>query len=309
MSEAATTPASTAATKRRPDPKLRAERRLAWMLCAPAALVMLAVAAYPVINAVILSLQEYDLRFPNLAQWTGFDNYVTVLRSPVWWHAVGNTFLIAAVSLVVELVLGMGIAIVMHRALVARGLVRSTILIPYGIVTVVAALAWNFAWTPGIGFITRWFGITDAPLTHHWAAIGIIILVEVWKTTPFMALLLLSGLVQVPEELMEAARVDGASAWQRFFRITLPLVKSAILVALLFRMLEAMRIFDSIFVLTRGSFDTNSVSIVVYNQLFQSLNLGLGSAVSVLVFVLTAIVVATFLLGFGTSAPGLEDKR
>lgn len=288
---------------------MRSERRLAWMLCAPAVVTMIAVTAYPIGYAIYLSLQNYDLRFPDQTSWAGLTNYRTVLNAPVWWHTLGNTLLIAVVSLAIELALGLAIATVMARALVGRGLVRSTILIPYGIVTVVAALAWQFAWTPGIGFVTSWLHTDSAPLTHHWSALGVIILVEVWKTTPFMALLLLAGLVQVPEELLEAAKVDGASAWQRFLRITLPLIKPAILVALLFRMLEALRIFDSVFVLTRGSFDTGSVSIVVYNQLFQSLNLGLGSAVSVLMFAITAIIGIVFIVGFGTSAPGVERSR
>jgi multiple sugar transport system permease protein len=269
---------------------------------------MTAVTAYPIGYAFYLSLQKYDLRFPDRAEFIGFDNYKTVLESSIWWNALENTLFIAAVTLVLELIIGMAIAIVMHRALVARGLVRSTILIPYGIVTVVAALAWQFAWTPGIGFVTDWFGIDSAPLASHWSAMGVIILVEVWKTTPFMALLLLSGLVQVPEDLHEAAKVDGASAWQRFVRITLPLIKPAILVAVLFRMLEALRIFDSIFVLTRGSFDTQAVSNIVYNQLTGTLNLGLGCAVSVLMFIVTAMIVAVFVKGFGASAPGVDVK-
>lgn len=292
--------------QRRSDPQQRAERRLALILCAPAALVMFAVTAYPIGYALYLSFFDFDLRFPDAAEFTGLENYKTVLSSSIWWDALENTLLIAVVTLALELILGMAIAIVMHRALVARGLVRSTILIPYGIVTVVAALAWQFAWTPGVGFVTDWFGIDDAPLANHWSALGVIILVEVWKTTPFVALLLLSGLVQVSEELQEAAKVDGASAWQRFFRITLPLIKPAILVALLFRMLEALRIFDSIFVMTRGSFDTAAVSNVVYNQLTQSLQLGLGSAVSVLMFLITAVIGIVFVKGFGASAPGMD---
>jgi multiple sugar transport system permease protein len=233
-----------------------------------------------------------------------------VLSSSIWWRAVGNTLLIAIVSVVIELILGMGLALVMHRAIFARGTVRTAILIPYGIITVVAAVSWLYAWTPHTGWI-NWLiiGNNSAPLTHHWSSLFVIILSEVWKTTPFMALLLLSGLVLVPEELMEAARVDGASAWQRFFRVMLPIMKPAILVAVLFRTLDAVRIFDNIFVMTAGANNTNSISILGYKQLFVGLNQGIGSTISVLIFLLVAILAFLFVKGFGTAAPGSERGR
>ena len=170
----------------------KAERRLGWTLCAPAVLVMVAVTAYPIGYAIYLSLERYDLRFPNASKFIGLDNYVAVLTSSYWWDALVRTLIITVVSVSIELVLGMLLALLMHRTLVGRGTVRTAILIPYGIVTVVAAFSWQYAWTPGTGYLVKWFG-AGAPLTHQVQAIAIIILAEVWKTTPFMALLLMAG--------------------------------------------------------------------------------------------------------------------
>jgi multiple sugar transport system permease protein len=302
-------PAAAPETKKRRKPQLsegaKAERRFALLLCAPAVIVMLAVAAYPIIYSIWLSLQRYDLRFPDAAEFIGFDNYIAVLTSQFWWDALWNTLIITVVSVAIELVVGMALAVVMHRTIVARGLVRTSILIPYGIVTVVAAYSWQFAWTPSTGYLSNLFN-DAAPLTDRWQAIGVIILAEVWKTTPFMALLLMAGLALVPEDLQKAAKVDGASAWQRFLHVTLPLMKPAILVALLFRTLDAFRIFDNIFILTSGGHNTGSVSILGYDNLFTALNLGIGSAISVLIFICVAIIAALFVKGFGTSAPGSD---
>lgn len=285
--------------------RARAERRLGWMLCAPAVLVMVAVTAYPIGYAVWLSLQRADLRFPDDREFVGLQNYVTVLSSSLWWRDLGHTVLITGVSVALELVLGMLLALVMHRALVGRGLVRTAALVPYGIVTVVAAFAWRFAWsTAEGGFVPGLLGLDFDPTdpTHGFWNYVVVILTEVWKTTPFMALLLLAGLVLVPEELHEAAKVDGATAWQRFRRITVPLMKPAILVALLFRTLDAFRIFDSVFIISNGANpNIESVSVLDANQLLTRLNLGLGSAISVLIFLCVVLIAFLFVRGFGTS--------
>ena len=281
--------------------RAKAERRLGWLLCAPAVIVMLLVAGYPIINAFVLSLQRADLRFPDANKFIGFDNYGTVLSSSLWWQDVFHTLIITGISVSIELVIGMLLALVMHRAIFGRGAVRTSILIPYGIVTVVAAFSWRYAWSLDSGWIPGLLGIKTDPLTQTgWSYVAVII-TEVWKTTPFMALLLLAGLALVPDELHEAAKVDGASAWQRFWRITVPLIKPAILVALLFRTLDAFRIFDSVFILTAGQNNTETVSILGYNQLLNRLNLGLGSTVSVLIFVMVVIIASIFVKGFGTS--------
>ena len=279
----------------------RAERRLGLLLVAPAAIIMVAVAAYPILYAIWLSLNKADLRKPNGNQFVWFDNYVTVLSSSIWWTAFGVTMFITVVSAVLELVLGMCLAVVMHRTIVGRGLVRTSALVPYAIVTVVAAFSWRFAWTEDLGYLTP---SGSAPLTHFWSSIWIIILAEVWKTIPFMALLLMAGLALVPEDLLKAASMDGATAWKRFWMITVPLIKPAILVALLFRTLDAFRVFDNIFVLTSGSNGTSSVSMVAYSNLIRGLNLGIGSTMAVLIFITTGIIAFVFIKAFGASAPG-----
>jgi multiple sugar transport system permease protein len=291
--------------------KTKAERKLAFMLCAPAVAAMLLVTVYPILYAVALSLQKVDLRFPDESGFVGLDNYAAVLSSDLWWSGVVFTSLVTVVSVAIELVLGMALALIMHRALFARGLIRTSVLIPYGIVTVVAAFAWFFAFDPNSGFVNGlpWIADDKAWFGDKWSAFSVIILTEGWKTTPFMALLLLAGLATIDEGLYEAAKVDGAGPVQRFLRITLPLLKPALLVALLFRMLDAFRVFDSIFVMTRGSQDTESVSILGYNQLISRLNLGLGSAVSVLIFVLVLLIAFVFVRGFGTAIPSQGDKN
>ncbi|HEX2300775.1 MAG TPA: sugar ABC transporter permease [Pseudonocardiaceae bacterium] len=262
----------------------RAERRLAALLCAPAVIVMLAVTAYPIGYAVWLSLLRYDLRFPAQQEFVGLNNYVAVLTDGYWWSAFAVTVSVTVVSVAIELALGLALALIMHRALVGRGTIRTVVLIPYGIVTVAAAFSWAYAWTPGTGYLANLLPEGSAPLTEQIPALAIVVLAEVWKTTPFMALLLLAGLALVPDDLLRAAQVDGAGPWQRLTRIILPMMKPAILVALLFRTLDAFRIFDNIYVLTRGNNGTGSVSILGYDNLFKAFNLGLGSAISVLIF-------------------------
>jgi multiple sugar transport system permease protein len=281
--------------------RARDERRLGWLLCAPAVIAMLAVTAYPIVYALILSLQEFDLRFPEDQGWAGLSNYSAVLTSELWWTDVFNTLFVTVIAVSIELVLGMIIALVMHRAIFGRGLVRTSVLIPYGIITVVAAFSWQYAFDPTTGFVNNLPLIADdkAWFGDRFSSFAVIIMAEVWKTTPFMALLLLAGLTTIDDGLYEAARVDGANARQRFFRITLPLMKPAILVALLFRTLDSFRVFDTIFIMTGGAQDTESVSILGYNQLIERLNLGLGSAVSVLIFFAVLIIAVIYIRGFG----------
>ncbi|MET4049836.1 ABC transporter permease [Rhodococcus sp. 1163] len=285
----------------------KAERRLGLMLVAPAAIIMVAVTGYPIVYALWLSLQKYNLAFPDDREFVGFSNYVTVLSDSYWWQAFGVTVGITIVSVIIEFVLGLAVALVMHRTIFGRGLVRTVVLIPYGIVTVAAAYSWYYAWTPGTGYLANLLPDGSAPLTEQFPSLAIIVLAEVWKTTPFMALLLLAGLALVPDDLLKAAEVDGAGAWTRLLRITIPLMKPAILVAVLFRTLDAFRIFDNIYVLTKGSNGTGSVSILGYDNLFGAFNLGLGSAISVLIFFCVAIIAFVFIKLFGASAPGSDD--
>jgi multiple sugar transport system permease protein len=282
------------------------ERRLALWLCAPALVVLCLVAVWPIAYSVWLSLQRYDLRFPDQRGFVGLANYADVLGSELWWSDLATTLLLTLASVGCELVLGMGLALVMHRALFARRIVRASVLVPYAIVTVVAALAWRHAFDPSIGFVNSWLGSERAWLSARSSALMVILAAEVWKTTPFMALLLLAGLTLVPENVERAARIDGASAWQRFFRVTLPIMKPTLVVALLFRSVDAFRIFDSVYVMTRGSMGTETVSILAYTQLLGRLNLGIGSAVAVLIFLCVAVLALAILRGFA-AAPARFD--
>jgi multiple sugar transport system permease protein len=281
--------------------RAKAERKLAWLLCAPAVAVMLLVAGFPIVYAFWLSLRRADLRFPNAGEFVGFSNYSAVLQSSTWWTDVGNTLFITVISVTLELILGMLIAQAMYRAIFARTLVRASVLVPYGAVTVVAAFAWRLAFDPATGFAVNLFNLDPPPLTTRGGSMFVIIFAEVWKTTPFIALLLLGGLALVPDDLYKAAKMDGASAWQRFVKITLPLIKPALMVAVLFRTLDAFRIYDAVFIITRGANNTETVSVLGYNQLVNRLNLGLGSAVAILIFACVMIIAFIFFRFLGAS--------
>jgi multiple sugar transport system permease protein len=287
-----------------------AERRLAVLLVTPAVTLMLAVMAYPICYAVWLSLQRNNLATPGDTAFIGLVNYQTVLTDRYWWTALAVTLVITVASVSIEFVLGLALALVMHRAVIGRALVRTAVLIPYGIVTVVASYSWYYAWTPGTGYLANLLPhgstLTEAPLTQRIPSLAIVVLAEVWKTTPFMSLLLLAGLALVPEDLVKAAQVDGAGPWRRLTRIILPIIKPAVVVALLFRTLDAFRIFDNIYVLTDGANDTGSVSILGYDNLFKGFNVGLGSAISVLIFGCVGIIALVFITIFGArqGAPG-----
>ncbi|MET0757780.1 MAG: sugar ABC transporter permease [Mycobacterium sp.] len=287
----------------------KSERRLAYLLIAPAVILMVAVTGYPIVYAVWLSMQRYSLAAPDDTSFVGLANYQTVLTDRYWWTAFAVTLAITVISVAIEFVLGMALALVMHRTIFGRGAVRTAILIPYGIVTVAASYSWYYAWTPGTGYLANLLPEGSAPLTEQIPSLAIIILAEVWKTTPFMALLLLAGLALVPQDLLNAAQVDGAGPWKRLFKVIVPLIKPAILVALLFRTLDAFRIFDNIYVLTGGANNTGSVSILGYDNLFKAFNLGLGSAISVLIFLCVAIIAFIYIKVFGAAAPGSDVER
>jgi multiple sugar transport system permease protein len=278
--------------------RTRNEKRLGWKLTA-AVIVMLAVTAYPMINALWLSLFSYRLTDPNARSFVGLRNYGVVLTDGLWWQDVFTTVIITVVTVVIELLIGFAFAMVMHRVVFGRKVVRTSILIPYGIITVVSAFAWKYAFSLDTGFINNWFGLGNyAWFGHRWSSLFVICLSEIWKTTPFMSLLLLAGLAQVPEDLQEAAKVDGANWTQRLTRVTLPNMKAAIMVAVLFRTLDAYRLFDNVFVMTAGAQKTETVSFLAYRQTISRTALGLGSSVSVLLFLTVVGIAALFIKGF-----------
>jgi multiple sugar transport system permease protein len=285
--------------------RTRAERRLGWLLAGPAFFTMLAVTAYPILQALFDSLFDFRLTDPDNRSFTGLSNYWVILTDEIWWTSIAVTVFITVVTVAVKLVLGFALALVMMKALRAiRPVVRAAILIPYAVITVVSAFAWQYAfdldtgfvnawfdWAPGVAADTDWFG-------GQWSSLFVICIAEIWKTTPFISLLLLAGLAQVPDVLQEAARVDGATWWQRMTKVTIPNMKAAIMVALLFRSLDAFRVFDSIFIMTGGANNTESVSFLAYRQTISRLEIGLGSAVSVLLFLCVVLISALFIKGF-----------
>ena len=281
--------------------RLSSERRLGLRLTAPAFIVMILVTAYPLVYAVVLSFYRYRLTDPDGREFVGLQNYITVLTDPVWWSAVVTTMIITVASVAIELVLGFGFAWVMYRIIRGRSFVRTAILVPYGIITVVSAFVWRYAFQLDSGFINQWFGLGEFNwFGGRWSSLFVITLSEIWKTTPFISLLLLAGLVQVPEELQEAAKVDGASPWQRLWKVVLPNMKAAIMVAVLFRTLDAWRIFDNPFVMTNGANDTETLSFLAYRQNVTLVNLGAGSAISVLLFFTVVVIAFVFIKGFKT---------
>ena len=289
--------------------RTRNEKRLGWKLTAPAVIVMLAVTAYPMLNALYLSLFSYRLTDPAARQFVGLRNYGVVLSDGLWWQTVFTTVVITVITVAVELVIGFAFAMVMHRVIFGRKVVRTSILIPYGIITVVSAFAWKYAFALDSGFINTWFGLGDfAWFGQRWSSIAVICLSEIWKTTPFMSLLLLAGLAQVPEVLQEAAKVDGATWRQRLTLVTLPNMKAAIMVAVLFRTLDAYRLFDNVFIMTAGAQKTETVSFLAYRQMISRTALGLGSAVSVLLFLSVVAIAAVFIKGFKVDLSSVRGR-
>jgi multiple sugar transport system permease protein len=282
-------------TPKPPDSdRTKAETRLARRLVALPLALMLLVTAFPMLRALYLSLFDYSLTAPDDRDFIGLSNYLTALSDGLFWRDTFTTVAIMIITVAVELVIGFAFAMVMHKVIFARGVIRTSILIPYGVITVVSGFAWQFAFSNTNGFVNDWlpFIATD----FNWFAdrnssLIAIMASEIWKTTPFMSLLLLAGLAQVSNDMLEAAKVDGATWFQRLYKVILPNMRAAIMVAVLFRALDAYRIFDNIFVMTAGANGTESISFLTYRQVIEQFQLGIGSALSVLLF-LSVLVVA-----------------
>ncbi|WP_299052430.1 carbohydrate ABC transporter permease [uncultured Nocardioides sp.] len=277
--------------------RMKAENRLGQRLVAPALALMLLVTAFPMLRSLYLSLFDYSLTAPDEREFVGLQNYITALSDSALWLTTLNTVFIMVVTVAFELVIGFAFALVMHRVVFARGLIRTSILIPYGIITVVSGFAWQFAFSNTNGFVNSWLPFLDS--TFNWfgqygSAIAAIMVSEIWKTTPFMSLLLLAGLAQVSEDMVEAAKVDGATWLQRMTKVVLPNMRAAIMVAVLFRALDAYRVFDNIFVMTNGAVGTRSVSFLTYQQVVEQFQFGIGSALSVLLFL--SVLLIAFLI-------------
>jgi trehalose/maltose transport system permease protein len=280
------------------------ERRVAYYMILPALLIILAVAFYPIVYSVWLSLHQSTIN--NVGDFTGLRNYVLMFQNDNFRSGLSNTVIFTVASVAIEFVIGLGIALAINRAFKGRGLVRAAVLVPWAFPTVISAVMWRLMFQDQVGiiqYVANALGIIGQPILSDRtllliAAIG----VDIWKTTPFMALLLLAGLQTIPGDVYEAARVDGANAMQRFFRITLPLLKPAILVAVLFRTLDSYRVFDLFWAMSDRQLE--SLSTYVYKGVrISQLQFATGNAAAVFIFV-TAFLIAIFfikILGMQTS--------
>jgi trehalose/maltose transport system permease protein len=281
------------------------ERRTAYYMVLPSLLIIVVVAFFPVLYGVVLSLT--DSTVSAFGSFVGFENYTEMFQDPDFRVSLTNTVIFTVVSVALEFIIGLGIALAVNRAFRGRGLVRAAILVPWAFPTVISAVMWRLMFQPGIGiiqYVAETIGIISRPVLSDPTLLLIAaILIDVWKTTPFMALLLLAGLQVIPGEVYEAARVDGANVWQRFFRITLPLLKGAILVAVLFRTLDAYRVYDLFWAF--GARELQSLSTFVYEGVrISQLQFGPGNAASVFIFVTSFLIAMFFIrvLGMRTSA-------
>src|SRR4051795_5532740 len=238
------------------------EKQLARLMVAPSMILIAVVAAWPVIYAIWLSLHEYSVRVAGLSRWAGFSNYSSALSNSDWWAALGHTLIFTVASVALETFIGLAMALAMHAAFKGQGLLRTTVLVPWAVLTVVTAIMWRTMFESPQGFVNSILGGDTVWLGQEPHALIVIIIADVWKTAPFMALLILAGLQTIPGEIYEAARVDGATKWQRFVKITLPLLTPAILVALIFRTLDALRIFDLPYVPPQGQYGTSTLSTI-----------------------------------------------
>jgi ABC-type sugar transport system permease subunit len=287
----------------RPQRKHLSERALAKVFMAPSILTMVLVAAFPILYALVLSLYSYDGRLRE--GFGGLSNYAEALTDSRFWDAVIATLVFTVFSVTFEFLIGLGFALLMNQAFVGRGVTRAAILVPWVIPTVISAQMWFFMFNITPGFVN--YILPFIPPDFSWLgrpgwAMFALVFADVWKTAPFVALLLLAGLQTIPGDVYESARVDGASAWQRFTQITLPLLKPAIFVALLFRTVDSLRIFDLPAVMTGGTFGTETLSILVQQYVVNTPDPGYGSALSTLTFIVVLGVGVIFVSLLGREA-------
>ncbi|GIK96407.1 MAG: sugar ABC transporter permease [Alphaproteobacteria bacterium] len=287
---------------------------LAWLFLGPMLAVLAAVAAWPLLRTIVFSFTDAYLGDLSAWQVVGFANYALLLQDPLWCRAVGNTLLFTAISVSLETVLGLVIALALNAQLPGRGLVRAAVLIPWAIPTVISAKMWGW-------MLHDLYGVVNAVLlglgiiAEPWAWLGdpvlsmaAVIAVDVWKATPFVALLALAALQVLPDELYDAARMDGAGPLRSFFAITLPLIGPAVLVAVIFRVLDALRVFDVIYVLTGSNANTASMSVYARQQLIEFQDMGYGSAAATCLFLVVAMVTA-LVLTVGRANLGLTGDK
>ena len=293
---------------------MRQRARSAWLFLAPMLIVLAAVAGWPLLRTIYFGFTNASLADLEARQWVGFANYLTVLQmpsgrviydgllvDPVWWRAVWNTVRFTVISVTCETILGMIVALVLNAEFRGRGFVRAAILIPWAIPTIVSAKIWHWMLNDQFGIINDALlrlGLISTKIA--WTASAdtamfAVLIVDIWKTTPFMALLILAALQMLPHEIYEVAKLDGVSPWKVFWKVTLPLIRPALMVAVIFRGLDAFRIFDLIYVLTPNNVQTKSMSVFARENLFEFDKFAYGSAASTMLFVILALLTILFL--------------
>ncbi len=288
----------------RPTSLASARARTAWLFLAPSILVLIAVALWPLGRTIFFSFTDALLTEPEIYSFLGFDNYRSLSEDPLWWKSVSNTLVFTAISVSIETMLGLAIALLLNSNIKGRGVMRAIILIPWSIPVVVSARMWQWMLHDQFGIINhvlKLLGVIDTGVA--WTAdpdlvMPVIIVVDIWITTPFMVLLILAGLQMLPQSLYEAASIDGVPAWRQFTSLTLPLLAPSIAVAVLFRLLDALRMFDLSYVLSSNSDDTKTVSIFAREVLVNFQEMGLGSAASTTIFLMIAMVSGVYVTLF-----------
>ncbi|WP_394893525.1 carbohydrate ABC transporter permease [Mesorhizobium sp. AaZ16] len=293
---------------------MRQRARSAWLFLAPMLIVLAAVAGWPLMRTIYFSFTDASLADLEANRWIGFANYFSVLQlpsgrviydgllvDPVWWRAVWNTVRFTVISVTCETILGMIVALVLNTEFRGRGIVRAAILVPWAIPTIVSAKMWQWMLNDQFGIlndILLRLGLISTKIAwtaNADTAMVAVLIVDIWKTTPFMALLILAALQMIPTEIHEVARLDGANPWQVFWKVTLPLIRPALMVAVIFRGLDAFRIFDLIYVLTPNNVQTKSMSVFARENLFEFDKFAYGSAASTLLFVILGSLTILFM--------------
>jgi trehalose/maltose transport system permease protein len=293
---------------------MRQRARSAWLFLAPMLIVLAAVAGWPLMRTIYFSFTDASLADLEANRWIGFSNYFSVLQlpsgrviydgllvDPIWWRAVWNTVRFTVISVTCETILGMIVALVLNTEFRGRGIVRAAILVPWAIPTIVSAKMWQWMLNDQFGIlndILLRLGLISTKIAwtaNADTAMVAVLIVDIWKTTPFMALLILAALQMIPTEIHEVARLDGANPWQVFWKVTLPLIRPALMVAVIFRGLDAFRIFDLIYVLTPNNVQTKSMSVFARENLFEFDKFAYGSAASTLLFVILGSLTILFM--------------
>jgi len=279
-------------------------------MVAPSLALIALVALWPIIYAIWLSLHEYSLVQAGVSRWAepfGLGNYVDAFKDSEFWRATRITVIFTIASIILETLLGLAMALIMHSAFKGQGLLRTVVLVPWAVLTVVTAIMWKTIFDPNLGFVNTLLGSNTVWLGEEPQALMVMIFADVWKTAPFMALLLLAGLQVIPSEVYEAAKVDGATAWQRFRRITLPLLMPALLVALIFRTLDALRAYDLPKVLTNGANGTETLSLMAARTFQENRLYGEGATLSILMFLIVMIISFTYIRLVGGNLKAMAE--